>query len=238
VSEEIGDPWDVPAPQVAEPEAGSLPGDEGESAGLPQIAGKVSVRRNRFAPAGAACSPVPVLGAALSVAGLVKSKAVGGKGRKLSIAGLALSVVFAGLYTLTGLSVEYSAAWDDGCRRALGYQPSVADTFERDSSAIARADASASSQVALPATEYGTYADAQGILKLMTAAEAQSSRRDVRADLVRVEQDINVLIGVSADAVLQRDWTSAAAGILSALHRLTSDAASLADLCGDYLDFL
>ena len=229
MSEELSDPWDVPESAVAK--AGGL-------GAFPKNTSKVRTRRNRFAVAGAACSIAPVLGVAISIVGLFKSRAADGKGRRLSAAGLVLSVVFAGLYTLTGLSIAYSAAWDDGCRRAMGHEPSITDVFERDLAGIRRDSTSPQWLIVLPDGVYGAGADARGILKQMQVAESQTSRGDVRADIQRVERDLGALVELSAGANSHRDWTAAAAGVMSALHQVLADAAVLTSLCGSYMDFV
>jgi len=229
VSEELSDPWDVPESAVAGP---------GGLGAFPKNASKVRGRRNRFAVAGVACSIAPVLGVAFSIVGLFKSRAADGKGWRLSVAGLVLSVVFAGVYTLAGLSLAYSAAWDDGCRRALGREPSIIDVFERDLAGVRRDSTSPKWLIVLPDGVYGAGADAQGFLKQMRVAESQTSRGDVRADMQRVERDLDALVELSAGAGSHRDWTAAAAGVMSALHQLLADAAVLTSLCGSYMDFV
>jgi hypothetical protein len=74
---------------------------------------------NGFAVAGFILSLLPLLGIIFSILGLVRSGKVAGKGRVLSIVGLALSIVFAVGYSLLIADVAKSAtALDPGCTTA------------------------------------------------------------------------------------------------------------------------
>lgn len=137
-------------------------------------------------------------------------------GRRLSVAGLVLSVVFAGFYTFTGFSVAYSAAWDDGYVRRDSTSPQWAD--------------------ALPNNVDGVGYDTRDYLQELQVAEPQASRGDVRADIERVEGDLDALNELSASAAVHRDWT--ATGVMGELQQLLADSASMTSLCSNYMDFV
>lgn len=230
------DPWDSSAADDAVPEVG-LPWQDGLEAAR-HGAPAVRQLRNRFAVVGVVASPAAVVGAAFSLVGVVASRKTGGVGRRMSYLGLALSLLFTGFYVCMGLSDAYAAAWDNGCRSAMGTSPWITDVFERDLSNLKRDDTSQQYLINLPTQMTATGENAEGFVSQMQASMALATRADVRTRIQLVEQDLATIVGQARDASSEQKWQSAAAGVMGSIGQLLTDASALKGLCGDYIDFV
>jgi hypothetical protein len=185
-------------------------------------------QKNGFSVAGLILSILPLLGIIFSILGLTRAAKIGGKGRGLAIAGLVLSLAFAGGYSALLIAASHSTALDPGCTSAEASFRSMLSKIQADESKLS-ADESSSDQTAMQ-QDLGAFTnDVQGIKTALDSALGQAQHQSVKDKIQAMDTDINtVLTGLQA---IEKGDTSQITQFSDAAGRLGSDGDALDNLC-------
>jgi hypothetical protein len=195
------------------------------SAGADSDTGSAAAtQNNRMATAGAVTSIVPPLGLALSITGLVRSKAIGGAGKAAAITGIVLSLAFAGGYGLAFSAAASSGGSDPVCASAPSALQSMQRTFGND------AQNGSNWNIAPEAVATEITTDAGDVGNARTEVDnliSKSTHADVTAKL----QDLDDMLAQTAN-----DYSSSDANPFTDMQklssRLTTDRTAIDSLCG------
>jgi hypothetical protein len=186
-------------------------------------------RKNGFAVAGFILCFTVLLGIIFSILGLVRSGRVGGKGRGLAIAGLVLSVLFAGGFTALGIAAAKSPALDPGCTSVESSLKALEPRLTADGTQLN----GNSTDPAVVRSELAAFtADVRDLKSTVDSSLAKAKHQSVKDRLQAVDADLAaVLTGLSA--VEQGDNTTVDQ-LDAAANRIESDGNSLDDLCNTF----
>jgi hypothetical protein len=183
-------------------------------------------QKNGFAVAGFILSLLPLLGIIFSILGLVRAGKVAGKGKGLAIAGIVLSLVFAGGYTAALVAVGNSTALDPGCTSAEASFRSMLGKLQTDESKLT---ADSSDNTAMQADLTTFTGDIQSIKTSLDSSLAQAKHQSVKDKIQAMDTDVNtVLTGLQA---IQNGDTSQLNQFEAAAGRLGSDGDALDNIC-------
>jgi hypothetical protein len=208
-------------------EDGTTSGEASPRSGIASWYHEEDVRQptNRLAIAGAILSFVPLLGLIFSVIGLSRAKSVRGAGRKASIVGIALSIVFMALYGVGTYKVVNSTAMDPACVSAESAAGSMYGKLTADTQAM-NADIA---NPALSSDFTATGDDVENLQNDLASDIAEATHADVKAKLQALDKDLG---GLTADYQELSDGNSAGLTDLQAQRsQLLADASAVDNVC-------
>ena len=235
----VADPYQVP-----DPRQGAY-----AYAGAPY--GEAAARQtNRVALAGVIFSVLPLLGLIFSIIGLSKASVLGGAGRTAATVGIALSLVFAGVYGLGIYKIVSSTNADPGCVAAESAELTMDRKVSADEAALSAAEAEAAESVGSSGGGSGDgggdagedgedgvqtalramAADLQASETELESAAAEATNAKVGAGIRAVHDDLGELIA-EIEAVQAGD-DSAMSSLQTVAGQLELDGNAVDQLCG------
>lgn len=202
---------------------------------MPQLAVEVPMAArkttNKMAVAGLVLSIAPLLGLIFSTMGLMGAKAAGGAGRRLGVAGIVLSLVFAGLYGFgayelgSGSGSGSSVASDPGCVSAeASLGGSMGNTLAIDNQNLVSAMGPLTNAQYVYAQVVGD--DIKTLRSTFDGAAATAEHDNVKSAAGAVDSDLATLSG---DVMV----SPTSSYFPTDLDKYTKDVYALYDLCGD-----
>lgn len=183
-------------------------------------------QKNGFSIAGLILCFIPLLGIIFSIVGLVKSGKIGGKGRGLAIAGLVLSLVFAGGYSALVVAASKSTVLDPGCNSMRASFNDLKSKLESD---VNKMTSDSADQTAMQADLAAFTGDIQTMKTDLDNALAQAQHQSVKDKLQAMDDDVStVLTGLKS---LQNGDTSQLSAFEGAAGRLGSDGSAIDSVC-------
>lgn len=182
-------------------------------------------RFNAFAVAGLLLAfAIWPLGLLFSIIGLVKSKARAGSGQGLSIAGIVVSLVEAGI-VIWFLVALFNTGSLPGCSAENDFS-AMLNKFNADGNALMQDQGDSSAERAAAQHFIG---DAQTLRSELTAAAAQAQDQSIRAKIGVMTSDLDAMTS-SLHAVSHGD-ANQINQVFTTQTALTNEATSLISLC-------
>ena len=195
-----------------------------------QYPGGVPVKQgNGFAVAGVCLSILPLLGLIFSIIGLVKSGARGGAGKVLSIIGIVLSLVFAGVGFAISSSISGSTAADPGCIAAESNSRALMSKMTADDNSITK---DTNNQTAEKADLAKLDRDLQAFETDLNSAAAKATHPSVKAKVGKMSSDLNGML--TALKAVENGNLSQASAVDSYGSKLGADGDAIDQICAPF----
>jgi hypothetical protein len=182
--------------------------------------------KNGFSIAGLILCFLPLFGLIFSILGLVRSGKIGGKGRGLAIAGLVLSLVFAGGYTAIGVALSKSTQLDPGCTSAESSFRSMQSKLTADGNKLTT---DGGNQATLQSDLTLLSTDLTNMKSALDSALSQAKKQEVKDKLQALDGDLTTMLnGLKA---IQTGDTSQLNSFEAAANRIGPEADAVDSIC-------